>query len=314
MKKVYNRLAIANKNNITTSFYKKIYRLILSFGFLLCAAIRRGPGVGFHVAIVKSSVSLLFSGLSFSQIHQLLVFPLDSVRYFEFDFLWRVILKRQSLGTYLDVSSPRLFSFRALNHREFKSALVLNPDKSDLDLTRNIFLASGIGSLCETKAVLVSDLREKPNSFDTIVCISVLEHIPYSDSIDALCTMWDLLKTGGRLLLSVPCAKEGFDEYIDFNEYGILLPDPDGFVFGQRFYDQEMLENQIFRITGNPSEFAVFGEIVSGTFFSAREKMLCSTDYPYWKEAYTISTEYKYFSRVEDLPGLGVIAFEFVKP
>jgi SAM-dependent methyltransferase len=201
-----------------------------------------------------------------------------------------------------------------LNNRKFKRALVLNPDKADLDLTRKFFLASGIGNQCETKAILVSELREKPNSFDTIVCISVLEHIPNSDSIDALRTMWDLLKTGGRLLLSVPCAKEGFNEYIDFNEYGILPPDSDGFVFGQRFYDQEMLKSQIFCITGNPSEFAVFGEVVSGTFFSAREKMLCSSDYPYWKEAYTMSTEYKYFSRVEDLPGLGVIAFEFVKP
>jgi hypothetical protein len=51
----------------------------------------------------------------------------------------------------------------------------------------------------------------------------VLEHIP--EDRDALEKMRNLLESGGKLLLSVPCAAEAFEEYIDFDEYGLLEMD-----------------------------------------------------------------------------------------
>ena len=42
------------------------------------------------------------------------------------------------------------------------------------------------------------------NPFDFITCISVLEHIPCEKQADAVKNMLTLLKTGGRLLLTIP--------------------------------------------------------------------------------------------------------------
>ena len=314
MIKVYTRLDTMKASTGRRSLVRAVARLALGAAYLAAAAVRGGPGVGFHLTMARFAAGLLGSELPKSQVHALVVAPMDSVRYFEFDFFWRSVMARDSLGDYLDVSSPRLFNWRVLRSGKTRRAVIANPDGNDLAATARLFRAARIADQCELRGSLVSELAESPESFDTVVCISVLEHIPSEHAVAALATMWGLLKPGGQLLLSVPCASECFEEYIDFNEYGLLRADAEEFVFGQRFYDEPMLADQIFAITGAPVRHAVFGEKISGTFVRNRQEKLRDPRYAYWREPYTMATQYSHFERVQMLPGLGVIAMEFVKP
>ena len=69
-----------------------------------------------------------------------------------------------------------------------------------------------------------------------------------------------VLGPSGRLVPSVPCAAEAFEEYLNINEYGVLKSGEDGYVFGQRFYDEGLLESRILQIVGSPVRTRIFGE------------------------------------------------------
>jgi len=129
----------------------------------------------------------------------------------------------------------------------------------------------------------------------------------------ALKQVWELLRPGGRLLISVPCAAEALEEYVDFNEYGVLNTDNEGYVFGQRFYDEELLESRIFRILGRPNRTRIFGENCPGAFLANRSEKVWGGLYPFWRESLMMASEYRYFKRIREMPGIGVIAMEFVK-
>jgi len=313
IKKVYARLGGCKASGTTRSKARAVACLALSFINLARAALAGGPGAGFHLAMAVRAVRLAGSKLSLSQVYSLVAAPMDSFRYFEFDFFWESVRARSSLGSYLDVSSPRLFNWRVLASGKTKRAVLSNPDRKDLALTIELLDAAALADHCEVRNAFVSELAGLTQSFDTVVCISVLEHIPYGDAPAALQTIWSLVKPGGRLLLSVPCAAGAFEEFTDFNEYGLLHADDGGFVFGQRFYDQKLLDEHIHAVVGAPSRSAIFGEKVAGTFFLNRQKKLSEPNYPFWKEAWYMATQYQHMDRVDDLPGLGVVAFEFVK-
>ena len=124
--------------------------------------------------------------------------------------------------------------------------------------------------------------------------------------------IWNLLKKGGRLLLTIPCAREGFEEYIDYNEYNLLEIDENGFVFGQYIYDEMSLKERIFKNIGCPEDYSIFGEIKPGFIFQNRiEKM--DDNYPFYKEPYIVGRNFRLFNEIDELPGLGVIAMEFIK-
>lgn len=313
LKKVYVNLntgASAHKRKKPIIF---LYHLFLSMCNLVRAALGNGPGVGYHAAIVLSALRWIGLGLPKAQVYSFLAAPMDTFRYFEFDFFWKLISKRDDVGDYLDVSSPRLFSWRIIASGKAHRAVILNPDVKDLSATVQLFNAIGIGKRCEFKGDLIDDLKEAPGSFDMITCISVLEHIPHDASITALKTIWKLVKPGGRLLLSIPCAATAFEEFINFNEYGLLQTQGDGYVFGQRFYDEKLMNELIFAIVGQPSHMAVFGEKIEGTFVRDRERKLSDPDYPFWRESWMMASQYQYFERIKNMPGLGVVTFEFVQ-
>ena len=113
--------------------------------------------------------------------------------------------------------------------------------------------------------------------------------------------------------MSVPCAGEATEEYIDYNEYGLLNEDENSFVFGQRFYDRELLDSRIFDVTGQPIRICVYGEKKYGMFIENRDQKFSSPDYPYWREPYMMGRNFKEFSSINDLPGWGVVAMEFRK-
>jgi SAM-dependent methyltransferase len=285
----------------------------------LSAAAHGTPGARLQLIISLLLTVSLFRArprhaLSAGQLYRMILSPMESARYFEFDFFWKRIKIKPRLGRYLDVSSPRLFTGLLL--RGFKSlhAHMVNPDLKDLLVSKKLFHDWGIDSRCRFHPLRVDEMPFPSNFFDTIVSISVIEHLPGNDDTRAIAKLWDLLRPNGSLYLSVPCAKEAFEEYIDYNEYGILASSKDGFVFGQRFYDERALKNRIFFHSGEPIHFAVFGEIRNGVFFENRARKLSDPNYPFWSEPTFVRKNFRYFDSISEMPGLGVIAMEFAKP
>jgi len=274
MKKVYHKIPrqLPLPNSVPKKRLNPVVHLLLSIWFWAGALFLSVPGLVFHLySSFLGARRLMGSPLDRKIIGALILFPMDTVRYFEFDFLWKSLSRGKTLGDYLDVSSPRLFSVRVLNTYCFEKAVLINPVASDLLLTERLLKSCGLNKRCEFRNCLIENLDDAPASFDTIVSISVIEHIPGEGDREAVKRIWELLRPGGRLLLSVPCAKEAFEEYLDFNEYELLTADDENFVFGQRFYDQGLLEERIFSITGSPVRSAVYGEKTRGSFKKNRE-------------------------------------------
>jgi SAM-dependent methyltransferase len=288
--------------------------LVLSPAYWLLARRYRTPGLSFHARCARLGARLLLHGrgnVSWNFIYALLTFPMDSTRYFEFDFLWNA-LADVPISRYLDVSSPRLFPLMLALHRRDIVVDLLNPDVKDLHITAGLVDACSLGARCRLHGRLVTEASFSPGTFDVITCISVIEHIP--EDADALQTMWKMVKRGGRLLLTAPCTAEASEQYINRYEYGVLEPGEDGYTFWQRLYSEELLRERVFNVTGLPSRKAIYGEKTAGSFQHNAAQKRSLPFYPYWREAYMMGQEYTFFSRIEDLPGEGVIAMEFIKP
>lgn len=287
---------------------------LLSPAYWLLAHRYRTPGLRFRIDSALLGLRLLYdrkAPIPNAEIYRLLFWPLDSVRYFEFDFIWHV-LSALPVRSYLDVSSPRLFPIILMMKKRGLLAELINPDGLDLTSTANLVKALGLDNRCHLHGCLISDAPFEPGSFDVITSISVVEHIP--EDAQAIQEMWKLLKPGGRLLLTVPCAAETSEEYINQNIYGLLEPDEQGFIFNQRYYDARMLEERVYSITGQPRRYAVYGERTPGTFRRSSDQKMADSNYPRWREPYMMGREFCYFNSVADLPGEGVIGLEFQKP
>jgi len=248
--------------------------------------------------------------ISLADIWRLLLFPMDSFRYFELNFVWDA-LSNHAINYYLDVSSPRLLPLMLARRKRHLRAHLINPDPADLAFTDNLIKAFGLAERCDLHGCLISAAPFKVGSFDVVTSISVVEHIP--NDKEAIQKLWDFVRPGGRLLLTVPCAAQACDEYIDRNEYGLLEPGEDGFFFFQRLYDNRLLSENVFRITGQPSSHSIYGEKTPGAYHRNQRSKWSDPDYPVWREPYMMCQEYGYFDSVEQLPGVGVIALEFVK-
>jgi SAM-dependent methyltransferase len=281
--------------------------------YCLLALHERGPGLAFRWDSAVLALRLLrrrTRQISIADVCRLLVFPMDSVRYFEFTFVWDA-LSNHPVCSYLDVSSPRLFPLMLVMKNHQLHADLINPDPQDLTVTDNLAKSLNLEKRCDFHNCLISAAPFEPGSFEVVTSISVVEHIPADK--EAIRKMWGLVKPGGRLLLTVPCAAEAVDEFIDRNEYGVLEPDEDGLFFFQRFYDEQLLSDNIFSVTGEPHRHSVYGEKAPGTYHSNQRSKMADPEYPSWREPYMMATDYGYFNSVGHLPGVGVIGMEFVK-
>ena len=133
------------------------------------------------------------------------------------------------------------------------------------------------------------------------------------EDLTAVRQIWNLLEPGGAFVLTVPCMARAAEQDIDRDEWGLLDQDRDGHVFWQRFYDQQMLEQRVFCVTGEPQQVAIYGENVAGSHFRNSARKRSDPCYPYWREPYMMATQYRSFERLDDLPGEGVIGLLFVK-
>jgi SAM-dependent methyltransferase len=290
--------------------------LLTPFYWLLAHRPPAAPGLAFHRRCAGLGLRLLVARrapLQWGWSYRLTCMPMDSTRYFELDFAWRA-LADAPLSRYLDVSSPRLLPLLLAASRPTLTATLVNPDPHDLALTDQLRQAMGLAQRCHLQASTIAAAALPAASFDAITSLSVIEHIP--EDRRAVAAMWALLKPGGRLALSVPCAARPSVQYINQDEYGVLAPDRSGFVFWQRFYDRTLLEERVFSVTGAPVHSAVYGEKVPGAIqrnADAKRRTSFSA-YPFWREPFMMAQEYAHFPNVAALPGEGVIALEFRKP
>ena len=286
---------------------------ILSPMYWLLAHRYRVPGLKFRRECALLAFRLLLRGgasLSFEDIYRALFWPMDSTRYFEFAFVWDA-LSGLSVSRYLDVSSPRLFPIILTLKKSNLVADLMNPDANDLSYTANWVKAFGLESRCKLHARLIGAVPFDSGSFDVVTSISVVEHIP--QDTQAIHEMWNLLKAKGRLLLTLPCAAQSSEQYIDRNEYGLLTSDDEGYFFFQRLYDQKLLEERIFSITGRPRRQVIYGEKSPGTLRANLDRKMGDPSYPHWREPYMMGQDFCYFKDVSELPGEGVIGLEFEK-
>lgn len=241
----------------------------------------------------------------------LLAFPMDSFRYFELAYV-RDKAAGLSPDRYLDVSSPRLVPLMLLDERRGLTGDLINPIVSDLRETEEMAAGLGLAGRCRTGSVLLEDAAFADRTFNLITSVSVVEHIP--DDTAAIATMWRLLKPGGTMLITVPCARRASEEYTNLDEYGLFATSNDGFVYWQRYYDAAALAARIWSVTGTPDHMVIFGEKAPGSYDRNVMRKRVSADYPYWYEPLMMAREYRVFASLDELPGMGVVGMTFTKP
>ena len=312
MKVIKNRLDRVRAEKV--SKFHLICGVIKAPFYWMLACLYKTPGLDFQKEIfILAFKRLLLGKLSLRYFVRIVFFSIDSFRYFEFGTLSAMLGTKPAFGKYLDVSSPRLFPLMVLTKNPYLKGYLINPDKSDLEATRSLSDVFGVSERIQFLDQMLEEVGLGEGQFDLITSISVIEHFPDDNDTTALKKIWRLLKPGGKLLVSVPCAANAFEEFIDFNEYGLLKKDAEGFVFGQRFYDESLLDSRIFSVTGRPTSCFVYGELRADSFIKNRQNRNNNPKYPFWREPLMMGLEYRAYEAVSELPNLGVIVMEFKK-
>jgi SAM-dependent methyltransferase len=172
---------------------------------------------------------------------ELLVHPVDALRYHELDFAARAL--PAGARACLDVSSPRLFSLWVAESRPGAAIELMNPDPTDLGRTERTVRTLGIRNL-RTRVAPVEAL-EPDRTFDAIWSISVVEHIGGEGDVAAVRRLHDALRPGAPLILTVPVDRTFEDEYRDRDEYGLGAAEAPGRYFFQHVYDERAVADRL---------------------------------------------------------------------
>lgn len=242
-----------------------------------------------------------------------LLTPVSCMRYWEYDFAKRALPVRSSRA--LDVSSPRLFSLWALEKGRVDTVLMCNPDRPDLEQSREMANSLGISGL-STQVLALDGLRAMHTQFDAIWTLSVLEHVAGKyDETAALPWIWERLAPGGRLVITVPIDREARDEYRSVGYYG-TPPDgrnPEG-VFFQRWYDEATINQRIVGVLGTePLIRGYFGETTEGHFQAYERRWMAHGVKVAIFDPVTMARHYREFPSAAAMPGCGVTGLVFQK-
>jgi len=312
MKVVRTSVLATTQRKRTLSFYAKV--VVLTPIYLLLAAVRKCPGIYLRATCAGIGLRVAIARCGIRGAVRWLYFPLDSVRYFELEALRRELRSsNRPVSSILDVSSPRLALFLEARACPTARMHAVNPDLRDLKRSRRLAECLGVAPRFHFEATRADDLQAAGKSFDIVSSISVLEHLQPPSDKAALAKLWNLVAPGGRLILSVPCAGEAFEEHIDLDEYGLSQRLEDGYYFSQTFFDESELRRRFFSVTGPPVRVSVFGERVAGAWSSNRFEKVNDATYPIWREPWMMASEYRRFRAVRDLPGVGVVFLVFEK-
>jgi SAM-dependent methyltransferase len=274
----------------------------------LAAYLVKTPGLKIRFWLSISGLRLLCRKLEFKESYRQIVKPLDSVRYFEFSFMNDYYPVGAPLRQ-LDVSSPRYWLMLCAKKHDVHID-ALNPDSKDLGQTIDLMAKVDLTNRFSFLPNLISDIPSN-KEYDLITCMSVLEHIPNDQK--AVQTMWDALRPGGVLMLTVPCARHTYEEYTTVDEYQLLEKDRKGYVFWQRFYDEKELQERIFSVTGVPRVKAVYGEKKLGLYDKNVWDKRTNPMYPFWNEPFWTGRSFEIKDHIDQLKGMGVIGMVFHK-
>ena len=132
----------------------KLAGLVLFPIYWIMAYAVRTPGLAFRMLCALKGMRLLLRERDFARAYGLLVAPLDSVRYFEFDFMWNAV-KGIRMQSYLDVSSPRILPLMITDREKNLVADLINPDKKDLPATISLAKSFGVADRCRFHGSLI---------------------------------------------------------------------------------------------------------------------------------------------------------------
>lgn len=242
----------------------------------------------------------------------LFINPISSIRYFEFDFAYRHIGKLTT-QCILDISSPRLLgTYIAYKYPRVEYRMI-NPDSQDVKETIFIKDALSLNNFYISQNSALK-LPYKKESFDTVMSISVIEHIAGLGDKQALAEVWRVLKPSGKFILTTHIMKKSRIEFRKINQYGLATSKKKGKYFFQRIYDASSLKKRITESIGvKPTNFEIWGETEAGWFDKYIKRWikygLAETVYDPW---YMV-TKYKRYKTIDELPGLGVIGLVFKK-
>jgi hypothetical protein len=226
--------------------------------------------------------------------------------YLDFDFAWKALSERDTLGNYLDVFSPWLFPMALLSRCSSSGATLVSPQPDALkgllefrsvSRRQQITFESGDATLDE-------------EAYDTITSLSWLGRV--HDDVGLVRRLWRSLKPGGTLLLSVPCAKTAAEEYAPPVGDSPTGHGPGG-NFLRRLYDARLLNTRIFEVVGQPRRYTVYGEQArvwrDAGIDTGDHDIAAST----WRDSMIIGRAWRSYSTLQELPGEGVIAMKLVK-
>jgi SAM-dependent methyltransferase len=293
--------------------YYNLLGLLLSTPYYLAAKQLNTPGLELHKNASNLAKKLLFKSRDLKSTKELWrasLYPVDLTRYFEFEFVWQSIGSNPT-GRWLDVSSPRMLPLIFLDQYPNLNIDLLNPDASDLEITRNWLKLTEWNNRVQTYGCLVEEAPFHENTFDIITSVSVIEHIPQDAA--AIEGIWRLLKPGGKLIITLPCAAQSSEEYVDIDFYKLLNGDKKGFIFLEYIYNERALKERFYPIMGRPSRMVVYGENRQGELRENLVHRWSGKLYPNWQEPYYMGENYKYFDQIDLCPGEGVVGLEFIK-
>jgi len=245
---------------------------------------------------------------------QLLLNPVSCVRYFEFDYCQKNLLPALEGQNILDISSPYLFGFYLCRKNKLTYQYI-NPDENDLRQIRHLKKYLRFNSEYSTDPVDATSLPYKDSSIDSIISISVIEHVNSRGDTQVMSEMWRVLKPGGRMLLTFPVKKEYEEEYRATNVYHLSVDEKDGAYFFQRYYDRNAIEKRLLSAIDNVKILSceLFGEINEGDFDAYEHRWMKNGLAETIKDPLYISTHMKYYKTIEDIPGMAVMGITLVK-
>jgi SAM-dependent methyltransferase len=279
------------------------------------AALRHGrkariPGLEFDAFGRRLGLRLISSrrwGLGASY----LLNPVSIVRYFEFPFVARSLPAGARICA--DISSPRLFSLYWSATHPQAAIQMINPDEHDLEETRQVAAVAGIP--LELVNVDLRVFRDRPEAYDAIWSISVLEHVhgEYDDR-KAIAWLYSALRPGGVLAVTTTIDRTFWDEYRDSDPYG-LEKNASGPVFFQRWYDLAALQARLIEpLPGATASLAFFGERRPGGFKAYEAEWMKGGMRRSVEDPRDIADDFSEYPTWDAMPGAGVCGVRIVKP
>lgn len=253
---------------------------------------------------------LLFRG-KFSP--RMLLNPVSIVRYFELEYVDSNLPLKNGMKV-LDVSSPYLFSF----YQSVKHSLeyfYINPDEKDLSNVISLSTKMKFKSRYLAQQMNALALDYPDNFFDSVISISVIEHIENDGDTAAIKEIWRVLKPGGILLFTVPVKKTYEIEFRERDEYNLNQDKKAEKYFFQRIYDNQKIGE---RLLSSISNYEIISKKIFGStdikFYSDYKKRWMK--YSYWetvKDPYYITTKFAYFDDIGELEDIGVTGLTIKK-